>query len=50
MVGYANGRVDPTGSKIRDTGMLRAYYRDNSGQRTMSVPQGRPAFMKPKYG
>lgn len=50
MVGYADGRVDPTGSKIRDVGQLRAYYRDNNGMRTQSVPQARPAFMKPKYG
>lgn len=50
MIGYANGRVDPLGPKMRMTGASRAYYRDNAGQRTQSVPQARPAFMKPKYG
>lgn len=50
MIGYADGRVDPLGPKMRVTGQSRAYYRDNAGMRTISVPQARPAFMKPKYG
>lgn len=50
MVGFGDGRASPGGNKIRVMGQSRAYYRDNNGQRTLSVPQARPSFMKPKYG
>lgn len=50
MIGFANGRTDPTGPKIKDVGMLRRYYRDDGGLRTQAVPQMRPDFMKPRYG
>lgn len=50
MIGYANGRMGVQGTRLRDPGALRRYYRENQGERTQAVPQVRPNFMKPVRG